>query len=258
LPELRTSADVRGVPVGSSWEFVSSGVGVEVGIGAGTGAEVNCSLLGATVSAGADSVADARGGLSGSLLGAAVRAGADKAAGAGGREGVSCSLLGATVKAGADKAAGAGGGGALLGATVRVDADEAAGASAGDITVTVTASPSGGSADTGDPVALSGPFWTTGECTMYAGLPFTSTTSICSDGAGTEVTSILSSSVLTPDKSDVPRNTASSVLFKSARSGCSINPANTESGNFSSACSFASRAAGSTSPDWEYNSINNA
>ena len=199
------------------------------------------------------------------MLGATVRS----SAGAGGGGGVNCSGLGATVKASADSAAGAGGGGgeeggggggscSLLGAIVKADAIRLAGASTRD-TLTVTGPPGGGgSADTGDPATFSVRIWTAGECTMYAGLPFTLTTSIFSDGAGTEVTSILSSSVLTPDRSDVPRNTASSILFKSARSGCSINCASTESGNVSNACSFASRAAGSTSPDWEYNSINNA
>ena len=187
-----------------------------------------------------------------------MRAGAVRRAGAGG--GASSSLLGASMKADAVRPAGAGGGASssVLGASMKADADRPAGASTWDNTVTVTGPTGGGGADTGDPAAFSVPFWTVGECTMYAGLPFTLITSICSDGPSTEVTSILSSSVLTPDRSDVPRNTASSILFKSARSGCSINCANAASGNRSNACSFASRAAGSTSPDWEYNSINNA
>ena len=77
-----------------------------------------------------------------SLLGATVKAGADRAAGAGGGGG--CSLLGATVTVDADRAAGGGGGGSLLGATVKADADRPAGASTWDTTVTVTGSPGGG------------------------------------------------------------------------------------------------------------------
>ncbi|AGB25953.1 hypothetical protein Mycsm_05781 [Mycobacterium sp. JS623] len=225
FPDVMTSCDVCVVPVGSADEL--GGGDAEVGLG-------------------------------GSLLGAGVKSDAIGVIGVGAE--VIGSLLGASSKADAVRPVGAGAEviGSLLGASSKADADRPAGASTRDNTVTVTdSSGGGGSGDTGDPTAFSVAL-TAGECTMYVGFPFTLITSICSDGPGTEVTSILSSSVLTSDRSDVPRNTAFSCLFKSAKSGCSINCASTESGKFSNARSFASRAAGVMPSTWEYNNINNA